>query len=309
MIVRRIFAAVALIAIVPSLAYAYFAALYSDQPVLPGLRAYLEAVFLRFELDGALGGGPRSDTYYLLREGVPVDIALIVGGYVLGVGLGALGGLYLARRTTGVLAWALHSFGAFALCAPPAVTGYFFIFMFGSAGGDNPVFFVSDSGVYTSFFDNPLRWLQGLWVPWLAIALPVAGAVMRVSAGASRDALGEDSVRTAYAKGLRHGRVLRRHVFVFALPPVSAYGSAAINLMILNAAVVQTIFNLPGSFRYARQAMETQDIALLQTMALVTVLYVVLANLIADLIQMRVDPRVRDAQATTGRRGVLRRPV
>lgn len=307
LILRRVVAAIALIAIVPSLTYVSFATLYSDQPVLPGLRDYLEAVFLRLELDGALGGGPRSDVYYLLREGIPVDLALIVGGYVLGVGLGALGGLYLAARRSGTLNWVLQVAGAVAICAPAAVTAYFFVFLFGAEGGVNSVFFVTDAGVYRSLFDDPLRWLQGLWVPWLAVALPIAGATMRVSAAASRDALSDDSVRTAHAKGVRPGRVLRRHVFVFALPPVTTYGSAAINIMILNAAIVETIFNLPGSFRYAREAIENPNVALLQTMALVTVLYVVLGNLIADLVQMRVDPRVRGA--TTGRRGVLRRPA
>jgi ABC-type dipeptide/oligopeptide/nickel transport system permease component len=305
---RRLLAAVVLVAIVPSLTYVYFAATYAGGPVLPGLRDYLEAVFLRFELDGALGGGPRSDVYYLLREGVPVDLALMGGGLALGIGLGALGGLYLAERRAGTVTVALHVAGVVAICAPAAVTAYALVFFFGSTGGSNPVFFVSDAGVYTSLLEDPLRWAQGLWVPWVAVALPIAGAVMRVSAGAARDALSEDSVRTAYAKGLTRGRVLRRHVLIYAVAPISAYGGAAMNLVILNSAIVQEIFNLPGSFRYARDAVENPNVGLLQTMALVTVLYVVIGNLIADLATAWADPRVRRSAAAS-HRGVLRRPA
>lgn len=291
LVLRRLAAAAALIVVVPSLTYVYFAATYSAEPILPGLIDYLEAVFLHLDLDGALSSG-RGDVYYLLREGVPVDIALIVGSLVIGVGFGSLGGLYLAERRSGSAGWALHLVGVVAICAPAAVTAYALVFFFGSAGGDVPVFFVSDSGVYTSFFEDPLRWLQGLWVPWLAVGLPIAGAVMRVSAGACRDALGYDSVRTAYAKGVRRRRVLRRHVLVFAVPPIGAYSGAAVNLVILNSAIVEAIFNLPGSFRYAKQAIDNPNVALLQTMALVTVLYVVAGNLVADLVA-RIDPRVR----------------
>ncbi len=176
---------------------------------------------------------------------------------MIGVGFGSFAGLYLAARRAGTLTWVLNVLGAIAICAPAAVTGYFFIFLFGSAGGNNPVFFVSDSGVYRSIFEDPVRWLEGLWVPWLAIALPLAGAVTRVSTAANRDALGEESVRTALAKGVKPRRVQRRHVAIFAWPPISAYSSAAINLMILNAAIVETIFNLPG-FVPLRQAGDRQ---------------------------------------------------
>ena len=82
--------------------------------------------------------------------------------------------------------------------------------------------------------------MQGLWVPWLAIGLPIAGAVMRVSAAASRDALGDDSVRTARAKGVRPAACCAGTCSIFAIADPSApTRGATINLMILNAAIVQ----------------------------------------------------------------------
>src|SRR3712207_4616829 len=136
----------------------------------------------------------------------------MLGGLVIGVGTGALGGLYLSERRAGDSTVALHLFGVVAICAPAAVTAYDFVFFLDVTGKD-------------------------LCVPCLALALPIPAAVMRVSAGATRDALSDDAVRTAYSKGLRLGRVLRRHVLIFAVPPISAYGGASVNLIVLNAAI------------------------------------------------------------------------
>jgi peptide/nickel transport system permease protein len=292
-VVRRLLAAAVLIVVVPSLTYIWFASLYSDAPVFSGLLDYLEATFVHFDLGHARGFNS-VDIKTLVRRGVPVDIALMAGAMVVGVGVGMLGGVYLSQRRAGTLSGAMHLVGVVAICAPAAVTAYAIVFFFGAAGGDHPVFFVSDSGIYRPLTEAPLAWVQALWVPWLAVGLPIAGAVMRVTAGATRDALGDDAIRTARAKGVRHRRVMHRHALPFALPPVSAYGGASMNLVILNAAIVEQIFNLPGSFRYAKQAIDNPDLPLLQAMAQVAVVYVVGGNLIADLVAARVDPRIRD---------------
>jgi len=223
---------------------------------------------------------------------VPTDVSLLLGALVFGVGGGALAGSYVAayprRRRTA----ALQVLGAIALAAPVATTGLVIVAYLGSAGSGG-VFFVSDTGVYRPLTEDPLAWLHAMWVPWLAVGLPIFGAFMRVATAAMRGALADDAVRTARAKGLSDGRVLRRHALPLAVGPLSAYGGATINLVILNSAIMESLFNLPGAFRYASQAIEDSDLPLLQALTLVTVFYVVVGNLIADVIHARIDPRVR----------------
>jgi ABC-type dipeptide/oligopeptide/nickel transport system permease component len=88
-------------------------------------------------------------------------------------------------------------------------------------------------------------------------------------------------------------RVLRRHALPFSVPTVSAYVGSSMNIMILNIAVMEDVLNLPGSFRYAKSAISNVDFTTIQGLVVVTVIYVVAANLIADLVLARVDPRTR----------------
>lgn len=292
-VLKRLLGSAALLVIVPSLALVFFQLTIAvDGRSVPAvLGQYLSDTFLRLDFGQARRFG-NPDIRDLIRTGVPTDVSLLLGAMVFGVGGGTLAGAWVAahprRRRTAVL----QIVGAVALAAPVATTGAVIVAYFGSAGaGGLP--FVSDTGVYRPLTEDPVAWLHALWVPWLAVGLPVFGAVMRVAAASTRDALSDDAVRTARAKGLKDGRVLRRHAVPLSVGPLSAYGGATINLVILNAAIVESLFNLPGAFRYAGQAIEDVDLPLLQALTLVTVFYVVVGNLIADVVHARIDPRVR----------------
>lgn len=291
---RRLLAAAVLVVLVPSLSFTWFTAVYAGGPVLPQLADYLTATFLRGDLASStrLGSPQVAD---VLRDGVPVDVALLVGGFVLGVAGGVAAGAQVASRPHSRRAKVLTAAGAVALSAPAYATAFLIVVYFGSVGGTHALPFVSDGGVYEPFSDDPLAWLHALWVPWLAIALPVGGAVMRLATSATREALDEDPVRTARATGIAEGRVLRRHALPFTVGAVSAYTGASMNIMILNAAVVERLFNLPGSFRIAQDSVQDVDFPAIQGLVLVTAFYVAAANLVADVVLARVDPRVRSS--------------
>ena len=90
-VLRRCFAAAVLVVLVPSLSFAYFTAVYIGGPVLPQLRDYLDAVFLHGDFGQVNQPGAR-EVSNVLREGIPVDVALLVGGFGLGVAGGLAGG-------------------------------------------------------------------------------------------------------------------------------------------------------------------------------------------------------------------------
>ncbi len=291
-VLRRLFGAAVLVVVVPSLSFLYFTAIYIGGPVFPQLRDYLSAVFLHGDFGRLKQPGARAVSD-VLRDGIPVDVALLAGGFGLGVLLGVLAGAQIAAHPRSRRARVLNGFGALALAAPTYATAFLIVIYFGSVGGTHPLFFVSDGGIYRPLTDDPLAWLHALWVPWLAVGLPVAGAALRLTTSATGEALSEDPVRTARAKGVDDGRVLRRHALLFSVPTLSAYTGASMNVMILNIAIVERIFNLPGSFRIAQDSIQDVDFIAIQGLVLVTAFYVATANLLADLVLARVDPRVR----------------
>ena len=184
------------------MSFAYFTAIYIGGPVLPQLRDYLDAVFLHGDFGRLNQFGARAVSD-VLREGIPVDVALLFGGLRA---RRRRRGCWPARRSPSapalLRAAVLNGFGALALAAPVYTTAAVIVVYFGSGGGKFRLPFVSDAGVYRPLTEDPLAWLHGLWIPWLAIALPVAGAVMRLTTSATTDALADDPVRTARAKGV-----------------------------------------------------------------------------------------------------------
>ena len=84
--------------------------------------------------------------------------------------------------------------------------------------------------------------------------------------GASRDVLGEDFVRTAQAKGLSMRRTLIRHVFPVAAIPVLVLTAAQVNLLITNIGLMQIAFNIPGSLREMKNALDNGDADMLQAL-------------------------------------------
>jgi peptide/nickel transport system permease protein len=108
-----------------------------------------------------------------------------------------------------------------------------------------------------------------------------------------RDADDEDFVRTARGKGLSDRRVAYRHTLPTAIAPTVSFAGAYTPLLVGNALLVEQVFNIPGVFRYTSGAVSNGDFPLLQGMVLVGAVFVVLGNLIADLVLARLDPRVR----------------
>jgi peptide/nickel transport system permease protein len=291
-VLRRLGAAAVLLVLVPSLSFVMFTVTYRGGPVFSQLWDYLHQTFIARDL-GRMEIVGQPSVGRALRAGVQVDIALLLGGLVLGIAGGALAGAAVARRPRSKRAAVLNGLTSLALSTPVYATGFLVIVYFGSTGGEHSLPFVSDQGIYKPIGTDFWAWLHSIWVGWLAVALPVGAAVMRLTTSSTRDALLDDPVRTARAKGADDERVLRRHALPFAVPTVSAYIGSSMNIMILNIAVMEDVLNLPGSFRYAKSAVNNVDFTTIQGLVVVTVIYVVAANLLADLVLARVDPRVR----------------
>jgi oligopeptide transport system permease protein len=130
-------------------------------------------------------------------------------------------------------------------------------------------------------------------LPAIALALPFAGRVARLVRGELSDALVLDHVRTAVAKGAGRVRVVTRHALPVALVPVAAFLGPAAAYLLTGSLVVEKIFQVPGLGREFVESALNRDYTLVLGTVLVYGALVVVANVLADLLVARLDPRAR----------------
>jgi peptide/nickel transport system permease protein len=126
--------------------------------------------------------------------------------------------------------------------------------------------------------------------------------------------MGEDYVRTATAKGLRHATVVRRHAGPPTYVSVASLLGASGPLIVTNMVLVEFVFGVPGFFRHLKRALGQApawgissqagvpiiDIPMLQALALWAAVLIVALGLLSDLAIMRIDPRIRTSGSTIG---------
>lgn len=146
---------------------------------------------------------------------------------------------------------------------------------------------------YTSFAHDPLTWARHLLIPWVALAFGYAALYARMTRAGMLDALNEDFVRTARAKGLGESKVLIRHALRSALTPIVTIFGMDLGSVLGGAVLVEIIFSLPGIGQLAITSLSQDDFPLVMGVVLVSGLFVVLANLVVDVLYAVIDPRVK----------------
>jgi peptide/nickel transport system permease protein len=272
--------------------------LYAGEPApLPGL-----AEFLWRLVQGDLGRSPEfgnRPVMDLLVQGLPTDLWLMGGGLVLGVLLGLAGGAVCGLRPRAARSRVLEAVALLALCAPVYWLGIQAIFWFSADVGRLPVPFLGGQGAWAPFGESPSRWLQGMLLPWIVLALPVAAACLRMLRATLPEVLDEDFVRTADGKGLRPRTIVRRHVVPVGAPPVLSLGGVLSAAMVGNAVLIEQVFNIPGVLRTLTNATGGVegggglDVPVLQGCVIAGATVVALAVLASEVVHAWLDPRVR----------------
>jgi peptide/nickel transport system permease protein len=292
---RRLAALVLTVVLAPTVTWTVFNALAGTGggPFYEVAGDYVVTTFWHFDLgtSSAYFGG---SVWSVIEYTLPADLAMVIGGIVAGVAIGTGAGLACATWPGSLIARALHVAAAFVLSSPPYWLGFMVLMCFAPGTGyvlELP--FVSALMDYEDATHDPVGWFKALWVPWILVGLPLAAGVMRMVVVTMRDAVGEEFIRTARAKGVSERRVLRRHALPLTIAPVAALVGASMPLLITNIALMESAFNIPGLYREIRSIYSNADLQLIQAMVIETTLLIVLMNTLADLIGARLDPRVR----------------
>ncbi len=135
--------------------------------------------------------------------------------------------------------------------------------------------------------------IKSLLLPAVALALPQAAILSRVTRSALLEVLGEDYIRTARAKGLPRRAVLWRHALQNALIPVLTILGLQFAFLIAGTIIIENVFYLPGLGRLIFQAITQRDLIVVQGVVIVLVASVIVVNLMVDLAYALVDPRLR----------------
>ena len=270
-------------------------------------------------LPAGLGGGDNGvlhgDLGFSSTNGQPVATIIanrvvptaILGGVALVVWilLAILTGVLAAVKRYGKADTIITIFNYVGFSFPTFWLGLMLIVVFAAnlkilpAGGmwdprEVPIFGTDD---YTAFWQaNPLKALLDmgahLILPVFTLVFVNIAADSRFVRAAMIDALNQDYIRTARAKGVAERRVITRHAFRNALLPVVTNISLELPLLFTGAIATETIFSWPGMGRAYIQAVGDSDYAVLMGILVITALFVVFANLLADIIYAIVDPRI-----------------
>jgi peptide/nickel transport system permease protein len=149
-------------------------------------------------------------------------------------------------------------------------------------------------GEYVALSTNPISWFYHLILPWLVLAVLFIGFYGRVLRGNILDTIHEDYVRTAKAKGLPWGRILRRHVLRTSLiPVVTLFGLDFASVLGGGAILTESVFDLHGVGQYAKDSINNFDLPPIMGVTMYGAFFIVFFSVIVDLFYAYLDPRIR----------------
>lgn len=225
----------------------------------------------------------------LVAERLAITLPLALLALLLSAALAIPLGLAAAARQGRAGDWAVMAFGQIGIAVPSFWFAILLILGFSVGLGWFP------AGGFPGWAAGPGPALKALLLPAVALALPEAAILARVTRAAALDTLREDYVRTALAKGLGRRAVLVRHVLPNALIPVATILGLQFAFLIAGAVVVENVFTLPGLGRLLYQAIGQHDLIVVQSVVVLLALAVVLVNALVDLAYAAIDPRPRAA--------------
>jgi len=146
---------------------------------------------------------------------------------------------------------------------------------------------------YVGITTDPLLWARNLVLPWITLAFLYAALYARLTRAGMLETMGEDYIRTARAKGLAERKVVVKHGLRAALTPIVTIFGLDLGLLLGGAILTETTFSFPGLGQFTILAIQNQDLPEIMGVVMIASFFVVIANMIVDILYAVVDPRVR----------------
>ena len=219
------------------------------------------------------------------RAGVTLQLA--IGAALLWLFLGVVIGIVSALNRRKLVDRAAMGFALFGVSAPVFAVGLAALYIFWQQ------FHLLPGTGYTPLRENPGEFFSHMILPWCVLALQFAAFYARMVRGNLLDALGEDYIRTARAKGLTERKVIGKHGLRASLTPIVTIFGLDFSLLLGGAVLTETVFNLPGLGTMIIQSVERSDLPVILATTVLASLFVSFLTLVVDVIYAYLDPRVR----------------
>ena len=260
-----------------------------DQPLPVQLWLYVKGVAT---LDFGVSHRVQRTVASLLVERLPATILLTGTAFAFALGAGVALGAIAARRV-GTVADSVVTVLALTFYATPIFwVGLIFILVFAVWLGWLPALGMFTVGADLSGLSAVVDVARHLLLPALTLGLFYMALYARLTRASMLEVASQDFVRTARAKGMREGPILRRHVLRNAILPVVGFAGVQAGQLVGGSILVETVFSWPGVGRLAFEALLARDYNLLLGVFIVTSAMAVAINLVTDIVVALVDPRI-----------------
>jgi peptide/nickel transport system permease protein len=271
-----------------------------DRPVVEQYGEYMQGIFvgrqvkagsLSIDCDAPCLGvsfKQRLDVADLLLSRFPATLSLAVGAAAVFLTIGLSVGIFAARRR-GTLTDRLVVGASLVLSAIPyylvVLLAYLYLVSQWGIFGETRYVGLTEVGFFA--------WANALLLPWIVLGLVYSTSYARFSRGSMVEALSEDYVRTARAKGLKSGTVVRRHALRAAIVPVVTIFGLDFAGLLAGTIFTEKIFGIRGIGLTALDAIQNSDLPIISATVLIAAFFVVVANILVDILYAIIDPRVR----------------
>jgi peptide/nickel transport system permease protein len=226
-----------------------------------------------------------------LTDRLPASVSVAIGAAVIWLVLGIAIGIISAIKRRTALDRVTMGLALVAISAPVYWLGLVSLYLFSEDIGKWHLF--KGAGSYVPFSEDPSLWFQSLIMPWFVLAAAFAAFYARLLRGNLIEVMDEDYIRTARAKGLRERRVVLRHGLRSAITPIVTAAGLDIGILLGGTILVETVFNIPGVGRLSYEAIQNADLPMIQGTVLLGAFFIIMANLVVDVLYAYLDPRVR----------------
>jgi peptide/nickel transport system permease protein len=225
----------------------------------------------------------------LILDKLPVTAQLAAMSFIIAVLIGVPAGILSAVKRDQPADWASNGVALFGISTPNFWLGIMMILLFSVELGWLP-----PSG-YVPLTEDFWQSIATTIMPAFVLGTGVASVLMRHTRAAMLTALSQDYVRTARAKGLRERVVVWKHALRNALIPVVTLGAIEFGRLLAGAVLTEQVFTIPGFGKLIVDAVFNRDYPVVQGVVLATALIFVVLSLVADLLYMAINPRLRQA--------------
>jgi peptide/nickel transport system permease protein len=225
-----------------------------------------------------------------IRKGLPATFSLSIGAGIIWLFFGILVGVLSAVKAGGFTDRMITLLALIGISMPVFWLGIVLRYFLAEKPNHPPF----PDGEYVPLTHSPVQWAYHLILPWICLAVLFIGFYGRVLRSNMLDAMNEDYVRTAKAKGITPRRVLLKHVLRNSLIPiVSLFGLDFAAVLGGGAILTETVFDLHGVGWYAAQSVGDLDLPPIMGVTLYGAFFIVLFTTIVDFLYAYLDPRIR----------------